>query len=213
MTDSVASSPETQRLLAAVSRGDAAAVNSLLERHRESLRRAIQCRLDRALARRVDASDVVQDVLLEAHRRLQDYAQAPRLPFAIWLRQLAHDRVIEMYRQHRVSQRRSLDREQGVSALADRSSLDILQHLADPELTPAAANIQRELEQRFLSALHQLNEEDQEIIWLRHFDQLGNSEAASVLGLSPAAAGMRYLRALRRLRVLLGESPGQSTIA
>jgi RNA polymerase sigma-70 factor (ECF subfamily) len=211
MPNEPAIAQDTQALLAAVGRGDAAAVNNLLERHRATLRRAVQLRLDRALARRVDASDVVQDVLLEAHRRLSDYVSDPRLPFPVWLRQLAHDRVIEMHRQHRVSQRRSLDREQGTAAtFDDRSSFDLLQQLADPELTPAAANIRRELEQRFLAALDQLEEEDREIIWLRHFDQLGNSEAAAMLGFSPAAAGMRHLRALRRLRSILGEKPNRS---
>jgi RNA polymerase sigma-70 factor (ECF subfamily) len=205
-------SDETQHLLAAAGRGDAAAVNELLDRHRANLRRLVQLRLDRALSRRVDASDIVQDVLLEANHRLNDYLADPRMPFPVWLRQLAHDRIIEMHRQHRGAQRRSLDREQSLAApeYADRSSFDLAAQLADHELTPAAANIRRELEQRFLSAIDQLEDEDREIIWLRHFDQLGNSEAAEALGLSPPAAGMRHLRALRRLRAILGETPSQN---
>jgi RNA polymerase sigma-70 factor (ECF subfamily) len=212
MTDVSAGDDDTQALLDAAGRGDAQAVNRLFDRHRDVLRRMIQLRLDRVLARRVDASDVVQDVLLEANQRLSDYLADPRLPFPVWLRQLAHDRVIEMHRQHRGAQRRSLDREQSFAnpAFADRSSFDLAAQLADHELTPAAANIRRELEQRFLGALDQLDDEDREIIWLRHFDQLGNSEAAQVLGLSPPAAGMRHLRALRRLRAILGETPSQN---
>jgi RNA polymerase sigma-70 factor (ECF subfamily) len=211
MSDLSHAADDTQALLAAAGRGDAAAVNDLLDRHRAALRRMVQLRLDRALARRVDASDIVQDVLLEAHQRLAGYLADPRMPFPVWLRQLAHDRVIEMHRQHRGAQRRSLDREQPLAnpAYADRSSFDLAAQLADRELTPAAANIRRELEQRFLAALDQLDDEDREIIWLRHFDQLGNSEAAGALGLSPPAAGMRYLRALRRLRAILGETPSK----
>ena len=38
-------------------------------------------RLDRALVRRVDASDVVQEVLLKASGRLADYLKAPAMPF------------------------------------------------------------------------------------------------------------------------------------
>src|SRR5581483_5688139 len=201
MPESSASCTETQQLLVAAERGDAVAVNDLLERNRDRLRRLVQLRLDRALSRRVDASDVVQDVLIEANRRLRDYLADPRMPFPLWLRQIAQDRIIEMHRQHRGAKRRSLDREQPLTApeYADQSSFDLAQQLADPELTPAAANIRRELEQRFLTALDQLEREDREIIWLRHFEQLGNSEAADALGLSAPAAGMRHLRALRKL--------------
>ena len=66
-------SDQTQELLQHAGRGDAAAVHQLLDRHRDSLRQMVQFRLDRALAGRIDASDIVQDVLLEAHQRLADY--------------------------------------------------------------------------------------------------------------------------------------------
>lgn len=200
---------ETLQLLNAVRDGERDAVNRLLDRHRQTLRRLIRLRLDHAVARRVDASDVVQDVLLEAHTRLQDYLANPRMPFHLWLRHIARDRVIDMHRLHRGAQRRSMDREQSLVApsSADHSAVDLAAHLADSALTPAAASIRRELEDRFLAAIHQLEEDDRDIILMRHFEQLGNSEAAEVLGLSPAAAGMRHLRALRKLRMLLGESP------
>jgi len=45
------------------------------------------------------------------------------------------------------------------------------------------------------------------VILLRHFEQLSNQETAQVLGLSEPAAGMRYLRAVRRLRAMLNEAP------
>jgi RNA polymerase sigma-70 factor (ECF subfamily) len=74
------------------------------------------------------------------------------------------------------------------------------------ELTPAAAALRRELEDRFWAALEELDEADREIVLMRHQEQLGNSEVAEILGLSQPAAGMRYLRAIRRLRDVLGES-------
>lgn len=202
-------SDRTQELLAEAGRGESAAVNHLLERHRESLARMIRLRLDRALARRVDASDIVQDVLLEANQRLDDYLSNPRMPFHLWLRHLAKDRIIDIHRLHREAQRRSIDREQPIAApsTADRSAFDLAQELAAHELTPAAATIRRELEQRFLAAVEQLEEDERDIILMRHFEQLGNTEAATALGLSPAAAGMRHLRALRKLRIILGDHP------
>ena len=62
-----------------------------MDRYRESLHNMVRMRLDRAIGRRVDASDVVQDVLLEASRRMSDYLKNPRLPYHLWLRQLAND--------------------------------------------------------------------------------------------------------------------------
>lgn len=199
----------TEQLLKHAGDGDPDAVNELLQRHRDSLRRMIHFRLDRALAGRIDASDVVQDVLLEASRRLKNYLHDPKLPFHLWLRQLAKDRIIDMHRRHRAAQRRSVDREQRLTApeFADRSSLDLVDQLQDAELTPAAASIRKELERRFFLALDELSDEDREIILMRHFEHLGNSETAQALGLTPPAAGMRYLRALRRLRTILGEAP------
>jgi len=202
-------SNETQDLLKEVEAGDAEAVNRLMDRYRGSLRRVIGMRMDRALANRVDASDVVQDVLFEASRRLADYLNDPKMPFHLWLRQLAKDRVIDMHRRHRVAQRRSVDREQplAVGEFGDRSSLDLAAQLNDPQLTPAAENIRRELSRRFLMALEEMNDDDREIIIMRHYEHLCNVDVAEALGVSQAAAGMRYLRALRRLRTILGESP------
>ncbi len=198
---------ETQELLAGAGKGESAAVNQLLDRHREVLRNMVKARMDQKLARRVDASDVVQDVLLEASQRLKDYLHDPKMPFGLWLRQMAHDRIIDLHRRHRVARRRSLDREQQASApLGDKSSLELAAQLRDPELTPAAATLRKELHERFVEAIDRLEDEDREILLMRHFEQLSNSETADLLGLSQPAAGMRHLRALRRLREVLGET-------
>jgi RNA polymerase sigma-70 factor, ECF subfamily len=199
---------QTRDLLARAKAGDAAAVDDLLARHREPLRRAVDLRLDPALARRVDASDIVQDVLLEANKRLKEYLRHPAMPFHLWLRHLAKDRVIDAHRFHRRAQRRSLDREQAqLPAWAGDSSVQLLAHLLDPDRTPASAALQQEMERRLRQALDALGEDDREVIWMRHYEQLGNQEVAAALGLTEAAASMRYLRALRRLRAeLVGDA-------
>jgi RNA polymerase sigma-70 factor (ECF subfamily) len=203
-------SDETQELLSHAGRGEPDAVDQLLERHRAGLRQAIALRLDRKLSQRVDASDIVQDVLLEASRRMEDYLKRPPMPFSLWLRQLAKDHMIDAHRRHRVAQRRSLDREQPLAkpSFADQSSLDLAGQLCDGELTPAAAAMKQELERRFLAALETMSDDDREIILMRHFEHLTSEQAAEALGLTPAAAGMRHLRALRRLRGILGEKSG-----
>lgn len=197
---------KTQQFLQKIKDGDSEAVNGLMDRHRQAVRRLIQMRLDNAIARRVDASDVVQDVMFEASRRLDDYISEPSMPFHLWLRQLARDRIIDMHRRHRTAQRRSVDREQHVVSLGndDRSAADLASILRDAELTPAASTVRREMEERFLLAVNDLPDDDRELIMMRHFEHLGNSEVAEILGLSAPAAGMRYLRAIRRLRQALG---------
>ncbi len=202
---------ETQVLLEGVERHEAEAVDRLWRRHRDPLKKMIGLRLDHALARRVDASDVVQEVMLKANQRLPDYLRNPVIPFHLWLRQIARDHMIDQHRRHRVAAARSLDREQSADpAFADRSSLDLAAQLRDAELTPAAAAIRREIQLRFHAALDRLDEVDREIVLLRHFEQLSNSEAAHALGLSEPAAGMRHLRALRKLRDVLAETPSRS---
>jgi RNA polymerase sigma-70 factor (ECF subfamily) len=199
-------SSETQRIIQSAMAGDRSAPDRLFERHRAALRQMIHLRLDRALSRRVDASDIVQEVLLEASRRLPDYLKSPSLPFHVWLRQIARDHLIDAHRRHRVAQRRSLDREQPLAAqYLDRSSLDLAAQLCAAELTPAAAAIRQELERRFHAALDQLDADDREILLMRHIEQLSNLEVAQSLGLTEPAAGMRHLRAVRRLRAILGE--------
>jgi RNA polymerase sigma-70 factor, ECF subfamily len=199
---------ETQELLTHARAGEPVAVNQLLGRHRQALRRMVELRMDRALRQRVDASDIVQDVLIEANRRLTDYLGDPRMPFQLWLRHIARDRLIDAHRRHRVAARRSVDREQALEARPglDHSAFDLAAQLCDRELTPAAAATRHELERRFQAALETLDEQDREVVLLRHFEQLSNQETAAVLGLSEPAAGMRYLRAVRRLRALLNES-------
>lgn len=199
---------QTRSLLNRAADGDAGAVDELLAQHREPLRRAVDLRLDPALGRRVDASDVVQDVLAEANRRLRDYLQNPVMPFGLWLRQLAKDRLIDLHRFHRKAKRRSLDREQAGQppAWAEASSIQLIAQLIDREKTPASAAVQHELERKLRTVVDSLEDVDREVILMRHYEGLGNQEVAAALGLSEAASSMRYLRALRRLRAgLLGE--------
>ena len=65
----------------------------------------IALRLDPALTARLDASDVVQEVLVEASKRLDDYLCVILLFFHLWLRQIAKDHMIDAHRKHRKAQR------------------------------------------------------------------------------------------------------------
>ncbi|MFP6650076.1 MAG: sigma-70 family RNA polymerase sigma factor [Pirellulaceae bacterium] len=198
-------SEKTEELLGAVREGDAEAVNKLIDRHRDAILRLVRMRLDRRIQPRVGVSDVVQDVFIEANRRLQKYLQDPIMPFHLWLRQIAKDRIIDAHRRHRVSAKRSVDREQPAHLPAgmDHSSMAIANQLVDGEITPMAAATQRELASRVEQTITELPEQDRDILLMRHYEFLSNQEVAEALGLSQPAASMRYLRAIRRMRELL----------
>ena len=202
--------PETEEMLRQAKGGEAAAVERLLTAHREPLRRMIGLRLDPALAARVDASDIVQDVLLEAHRRLAEYLRNPAMPFHLWLRHIARDHIIDAHRHERLAQRRSVDREQPLhAARPNESSFEWAAQLFDQEPTPASAAMYAELQRKLASAIANLEDDDREVILMRHREQLSNQQVAEALGLTEAAASMRYLRAVRRLRsVLLPDQSG-----
>lgn len=199
----------TDRLLADAKSQSPQAVDALLAEFREPLRQVVNLRLDPALARRVDASDIVQDVLVEANQRLRDYLKKPDMPFHLWLRHLAQDRIIDTHRRHRLAQRRSIDKEQPIHrpAWAEESSASLVAQLVDAERTPATEAIRAELQRKLSAAVAELDEADRDVILMRHTELLSNQEVAVALGLTEAAASMRYLRALRKLRsVLVPES-------
>ena len=198
-------SEKTDELLNGVREGDSDAVNKLIERHRDAIWRLVKMRLDRRIQPRVDASDVVQDVFIEVNRRLQKYLENPVMPFHLWLRQIAKDRIIDAHRRHRVSAKRSVDREQPAHLPADmdHSSMALANQLVDGEVTPMAAATQRELAARVEQTIAELPEQDRDIVLMRHYEFLSNQEVAEALGLSQPAASMRYLRAIRRMRDLL----------
>lgn len=203
---------QTAVLIEKAKEGNPDAVESLLDRHRDALRRMIQLRLDQKIQRRVDVSDVVQEVLIEANRRLKDYLDNPVMAFHLWVRQIAKDRIIDAHRRHRVSAKRSIDREQAlvVPGDNDHSTMELAGKLCDPSLTPAAAATQREIARQVELAIGMLPDVDREIILMRHYEQLSNQDIAAVLQLSEPAASMRYLRALRRLRELIDQSSSSS---
>jgi RNA polymerase sigma-70 factor (ECF subfamily) len=196
-----AGSDSTRELLELARAGNPAACEELFARHREQLREAVALRLDRRLAARIDISDVVQETYLEAARRLPEYLERSAMPFALWLRWLARERVLTLHRQHLFADKRAVGRE--VRALPVDSSAQFAAGLLGPGSSPSQAVAAMELAERLRLALQQLDEEERELLVGRHFEQLSNRELAQLLGISEAAANKRYIRALQQLRGLL----------
>jgi len=200
-----ASEPDTEVLLARAGAGDVAARQQLLEQYRDRLRRLVAVRLDRRLAARADASDVVQEALADAARKLDGYLRDRPLPFYPWLRQLAWERLIKTRRLH-TADRRSIDREES-ALLPEASAAELAQRLAASITGPVQRLVREELWARVRSAVDRLCTADREVLILRHAEQLSTKEAAAVLGVSEAAVKSRHLRALERLREALGGNP------
>jgi RNA polymerase sigma-70 factor (ECF subfamily) len=171
----------------------------------------VATRLDRRLAARLDPSDVVQEALAEAARRLDDYLRDRPLPFYPWLRQLAWDRLVKEHRAHLGRARRSVRREEpGVLGLPDESIAELAQRLASSASSPSRHALRVELQDRVRAALALLGEADREVLVLRYLEQLPLREVAAVLGVSVSAVKMRHFRALERLRVLLEANPEEN---
>src|SRR3954470_19331701 len=103
--------PDTDHLLDRAASGDGRARQELLARHRKRLRRMVALRLDRRLAARVDPSDVVQEALADAARKLDGYLRDRPLPFYPWLHRLATERLAQAHRRHFNAQARAVGRE------------------------------------------------------------------------------------------------------
>ncbi len=202
-------SAETLRLLERAGQGDARAVEALLERHRPDVLGFVRLHFDARLRSRVDPSDVVQEAQLEMARRMDDFLRRRPMPFRLWARKTAYERMLNLRRDHRRA-RRSVDREDDFS---DRSSMLLASPFVAAGPSPSKAASAREVAGRVQAAVAGLAEADREILLMRHAEDLPYEEIGCLLGVEPAAARKRYGRALIRLQKvlsdhgLLGERP------
>lgn len=195
---------DTEHLLERAAAGDGAAREQLLQRHRRRLGRMVAVRFDPRLAARVDPSDVVQETLAEAAAGLERYLRERPLPFYPWLRQLAQRRLIELHRRHVQARRRSVTREVGPPGLPGHSALALADRLFARTSSPSAGLRRQERRDRVRAALAALPEPDREVLVLRILEGLPTREIAAVLGISEVAVRSRQVRALDRLKGLLG---------
>jgi RNA polymerase sigma-70 factor (ECF subfamily) len=200
---------DAEQLLTRAAQGDQTALGQLLGLHRQRLRQMIALRLDRQVQARLDPSDVVQETLAEAARRLADYARQRPLPFYPWLRQLAWDRLVQLHRRHVRAGKRTVRREQAELLLSEESALALADRLVSRGSSPSARLHRSEQRRRVQAILAQLAEADREVLVLRYLEHLSTPELAAILGLTPAGVKTRQLRALQRLRDLLGENDAE----
>src|SRR5262249_29856551 len=201
---------ETAGLLRRAAQGDQAAWGALLVRSRDRLRRMVALRLDRRLQGRVDPSDIIQEAYIDASVRLAEDARQPDMPFFLWLRFLTGQRLLRVHRQHLDAEMRDVAREVSLyrGALPAATSAALAAQLLGRDTRPSEAAVRAERSIRLQEALNSMDPLDREVLALRHFEQISNAEAARVLGLQEPAAAKRYVRALKRLRLILDARPG-----
>lgn len=192
---------ETQRLLERARGGDQAAFEELFKRHRARLRRAIAMRIDRRVAARVDASDVLQETYLEAFNRLPKYLQQQGMPFYLWLHWIAREKVLGLHRRHLGAEKRTVHHE--VPLMPVDSSAAFVSGIVGRGPSPSQELAKVELAERLRMALGQLDDDERDLILWRHFEQLSARDMAQLLQITEAAASKRYIRAVERLRKLL----------
>jgi RNA polymerase sigma-70 factor (ECF subfamily) len=200
MTEVQPDSAETCGLLEQVARGDGSALGRLLQRFRPRLQAFIGVRLDPRVRSRLDPSDVVQDVQLEVTRRMAEFLNRSPMPFHLWVRKTAYERLLKVQRDHRRRARRAVDRE---VPFPDHSSLLVARPLLAGSPSPSQQLAAREIADRVGLAVTELAETDREVLLMRHAEQLPYAEIACLLNVEVDAARKRYGRALLRLRKVL----------
>ena len=184
--------------LDALLNGDRRVLPDLFQSYRTRLRQMVRLRIGPQLAARVDPSDVLQEAFIEAQRRVDEFIAEPKVSFFIWLRGLVFNRMRKTQRAHLGTQLRSVDREKELD-LPEAASLAIVNSLTSPSQKVARTELRQIIEQ----SIQKLKEMDREIILMRYFEGLSNTDVAQALDISESTSTMRHVRAIQRLKDLL----------
>src|SRR5215470_9841079 len=199
-----------EELLDAARNGNEGALAVLVERHRDRLEGMVRLRMDRRLQGRVDPADVVQDAYLAVRAKFPQYSADPRLPFFLWLRLEVGQKLVDVHRFHLGAKMRDVAQEVSLhyGALPQVTSVSLAEQLLGKLTSASRAAMRAELKVRVQEALNSMDPHDREVLILRHFEELSNTETAQVLGIKPSAAVNRYVRALKRLKDVFQGMPG-----
>jgi RNA polymerase sigma-70 factor (ECF subfamily) len=192
-------------LLARVRTGDAAALGQLLELYRNYLRVVARAMIGQALRVRLDASDLVQETFLKAHREFGQFLGATEPELVSWLRQILIRALANQARHHR---RKGCDyqRDEPLEVLLERSSSELQRALAAPLSSLSSRNTRREQSVMLADALEKLPADYREVFLMRNLEHIPFEEIAVRMGRSPGAARMLWTRTIKKLSQLLEEN-------
>lgn len=201
---------KTKELENRVIHGDRQALAALFSQYRPRLWRMVNFRLHPKLHGRVDADDVLQDAWLMAVDRMDYFLRDASHSSFIWFRMIVNQTLVEVHRRHLGAEKRNAARDVPVYGgwASDSTSSSLAFHLCGHLTSPSSAVNRAEVAKQLDTILQGMNEIDREVLALRHFEELSNSETARVLNMSEQAASGRYIRALGRLKKILEVLPG-----
>jgi RNA polymerase sigma-70 factor, ECF subfamily len=187
---------------------DPTAIGELLNKYRDRLHRFVDIRMDDRLRGRIDPSDVIQEACMAATRQMPDYFEQNEMPFYIWLRLVAAQKLNGLHRHHLHVKARNARRDvRFFNALPNASSALLAAQLLGRTTGPSQTAIRAEQQRRLKEVLDGMEPAEREIIVLRHFEQLSNSEAARLMGWNESTTSTRHLRALKRLKSIVASMP------
>lgn len=195
-------SPSFARLIEAVRAGDDEATTRLLEGYRNYLRFLARDQIFTTLRAKLDASDVAQEVLIDAREAVGRFAGRTERELLAWLRSILTRRLVDFARKHHTPGGRAVVHERSLQECLDESS-HALGKLAAPAVSPSRHAAQRELSSVVAEALAKLPRDQEDVVRLRSIQGLGWDEVARLMGRSNDAARQLWVRALRRLRPLV----------
>ena len=199
--------PETSvhGLIGLARAGDRGAQDELLGRYRSYLSLLARMSFARALRSKLDASDVVQDVLVSAHGGLGQFRGETEAELTAWLRRILSNRLAEVNRRFFVNQGRRVDREVRLDDAVARSSQSLAGLPAARGTSPSRGAERREAGALVADALSALKDDDREVIVLRSLEEHDWPEIGRRIGRHPEAARALWVRALRRLSAVVKE--------
>lgn len=191
---------DPQSLLREARAGDAADLGRLLDVYRRYLELLARVQIGRRLQGKVDASDLVQETFLEAHRNFNRFQGHDEPQFAYWLRQILAAKIANLVRHFFGTQGRDVRLEQELAVDVDHSSRMLGNDLAASLTSPSEQAVKREQAVLLADALEQLPPNYREVIILRHLEGLTFPQVAERMGKTQDSVDKLWLRALIRLR-------------
>jgi RNA polymerase sigma-70 factor (ECF subfamily) len=193
-----------EMLLQRARAGDDAARGLLLELYRNYLRILARALIGQALQVRLDASDLVQETYLKAHREFARFLGGGERELIGWLRQILVRTLANQAKHHR-ARGRDLRRQESLEAALDRSSLAVQAALAaSSAASPSARAVRSEQAVRLADALERLPADYRDVFILRNLEQVPVEQVAVRMGRSVNAVRKLWTRAMLELRRELG---------
>lgn len=200
-------SAEVGGLLQRATAGDEAALGSLLALYRRRLTSIARRQAIRRLQAKADASDLVQDTLLEAHRHIAEFRGTTVAEFSSWLRRILDGVVANHARHYLGTKCRDARLERGLPREFGAASANAPVAIAADITSPSQQATDREAALRLSRALDSLPSHYREVIVYRHIEGRSCAEAAARMGRTVESVEKLWVRALARLRSILGSQP------